>query len=282
MNKTATIFDIQRGSFSDGPGIRTTVFFKGCNLRCAWCHNPESQEKRTQMLFYRERCVGCGRCIEECPNHLESCDFCGKCEIVCEKEARKICGKSYTVDEILNECMKDQMFYEPSGGGVTFSGGECMLYIDFLEELIRKCKENGLHTAIDTAGCVPYSYFERILPYTDLFLYDIKCFDSKKHQMYTGVGNELIFENLKHLLKAGANVIVRIPVISGVNDSVEEMKQIKELLDSYGKVQGVELLPYHKMGEVKYEALSLDMQKWETPSKDKLRELKHVFKEEDR
>ena len=156
------IFDISRASLVDGPGIRTTVFFKGCNLRCAWCHNPESQSARAQMLVYQNKCTGCGKCKEKCPHDLESCNLCGKCALYCPHDAREICGKEYTVDEVLKEILKDKTFYDNSGGGVTFSGGECMLQIDFLEELLKACKQNGIHTAVDTAGHVPFDYFERI------------------------------------------------------------------------------------------------------------------------
>ena len=199
-NTTANIFDIQRNSFVDGPGIRTTVFFKGCNLHCTWCHNPESQSAKPEMMFYKNKCTGCGKCREKCPNALEKCELCGKCTIYCPHDAREICGKEYTVDEVLKEILKDKTFYDNSGGGVTFSGGECMLQIDFLEEILKECKKNGIHTAVDTAGHVPFEFFERIIPYTDLFLYDVKCFDSDKHRQYTGVENQLILKNLKRLL----------------------------------------------------------------------------------
>ena len=147
----ATIFDIQRGSYVDGPGIRTTVFFKGCNLQCKWCHNPESQSKNKQILFYKEKCTGCGKCKSVCPYALEKCDFCGKCALYCPNDAREICGKEYTVEEVLSEILKDKDYYNATGG-VTFSGGECMLQIDFLKAILKKCKENGIHTAVDTAG----------------------------------------------------------------------------------------------------------------------------------
>ena len=165
---TATIFDIARASYVDGPGIRTTVFFKGCNLRCAWCHNPESQSAKREMLFYKNKCTGCGKCKEKCPNLLEKCEFCGKCVLFCPHDAREICGGEYTVDEVMHQVLKDVTLYEGSGGGVTLSGGECMLQIDFLLELLKACKEKGVHTAVDTAGHVPYEYFERILPFADL------------------------------------------------------------------------------------------------------------------
>ena len=270
---TATIFDIQRASFVDGPGIRTTVFFKGCNLRCAWCHNPESQSSKKEMLFYKNRCTGCGKCREKCPNGFEKCDFCGKCALFCPHDAREICGREYTVDEVLHEILKDRLIYENSGGGVTFSGGECMLHINFLEEILRKCKEQGIHTAVDTAGHLPLEYFERIIPYTDLFLYDVKISDTEKHKQYVGVGNELILSNLSRLLSHGSRVIVRTPVIVGVNDSEEEIRAIKAIAKG---AEGHELLPYHAMGEHKYAALGKEARHFEAPQKEKMEMLKKL------
>ena len=269
-NTTANIFDIQRNSFVDGPGIRTTVFFKGCNLHCSWCHNPESQSAKPQMMFYKNKCGNCGKCKEKCPNSLESCELCGKCTIYCPHDAREICGKEYTVDEVLKKILKDKTFYETSGGGVTFSGGECMLQIDFLEEILKECKKHGIHTAVDTAGHVPFESFERIMPYTDLFLYDVKCYDTEKHKKYTGVGNELISENLGRLLSEGKAVWVRIPVIPTVNDSIEEMTAIRKMLDSYGFPQKVELLPYHAMGEHKYAAINRKPLSFSVPDNEKI------------
>ena len=273
----ATIFDIERNSYVDGPGIRTTVFFKGCNLRCAWCHNPESQIAKPQMMFYKNKCTGCGKCREKCPNSMEKCDLCGRCSLFCPQDARDICGKEYTVDEVLKEVLKDKAFYETSGGGVTFSGGECMLQIEFLTKILKACKENGIHTAVDTAGHVPYERFEQILPYTDLFLYDVKCFDSDKHRQYTGVENQLILKNLKRLLATGTPVWVRIPIIPTFNDTVEEMQKIKAFLSSCGAPEKVELLPYHAMGEHKYAALRLRVQPFPVPSEEKMKQLKNIF-----
>jgi len=271
-----TIFDIERNSFVDGPGIRTTVFFKGCNLKCAWCHNPESQSPKSQMMFYRDKCIGCGKCSEVCPTK-ENCTLCGKCTIYCPVDARRVCGKEYTADEVLSEIIKDKAFYDNSGGGVTFSGGECMLQVEFLIELLKKCKENGIHTAIDTAGHVPFESFKKVLPFTDLFLYDIKLFDSEKHQKYVGAKNDLILENYKKLIENGANVIVRIPVIEGVNDNIEEMKNIKNFFEKVGFPQKVELLPYHAMGENKYSAIGKTLEVFAVPSSDKMTELKAIF-----
>ena len=270
---TATIFDIERNSFVDGPGIRTTVFFKGCNLKCAWCHNPESQDFKPEMMYYRDKCLGCGKCREICPTP-DNCTLCGKCCIYCPVDARKVCGKGYTVDKVFAEIIKDKPYYENSGGGVTFSGGECMLQIDFLVEILKKCKENGIHTAVDTAGHIPFENFEKILPYTDLFLYDIKLFDDEKHKEYVGVSNSLILDNLKKLFKTNARVWIRIPVISGVNDSIEEIEKIKDFLLEYGKVEKVELLPYHAMGENKYGAIGKKNQKFKVPKDEKVSELR--------
>lgn len=275
----AQIFDVQRSSFVDGPGIRTTIFFKGCNLQCKWCHNPESQSFEKQMLFYADKCTHCGMCKQVCKYALKQCDLCGACELYCTQEARKICGKDYTICELMEEIIKDKAFYETSGGGVTCSGGECMLQIDFLENLLRACKENGIHTAVDTAGHVSFERFERILSYTDLFLYDVKCWDSEIHKAYTGVGNELILENLSKLQSLGAKIWIRIPVIKGINDSVREMKKIHTFLEQNGGVEKVELLPYHKLGDNKKKALGLEASdNFETLSKDELQILEEIFK----
>lgn len=263
---TAVIFDIQRNSFVDGPGIRTTVFFKGCNLKCKWCHNPESQLSTPQIMFYKDKCTGCGRCKDITEKDAE---------FVCFNNAKQICGKVYTVEKVFDIIQKDKMFYENSGGGVTFSGGECMLQIDFLCEILKNCKENNIHTAVDTAGFIPWEYFAEILPYADLFLYDIKTFNNDVHKEFVGAENELILNNLKKLLERGANVSIRIPVIPTINDSTEEMKNIKDFLTPYKP--NVELLPYHKMGEHKYNALGMHMTSFNIPSEKKMEELNKIF-----
>lgn len=261
----AIIFDVERNSFVDGPGIRTTVFFKGCNLKCAWCHNPESQSMKKEILFYKDKCTACGRCANLTVDDTE---------FFCYEGAKEICGKEYTVDDVLNEVIKDKSFYENSGGGVTFSGGECMLQIDFLCELLKKCKENGVHTAVDTAGCVPWTYFEKIMPYADMFLYDIKAMDSDLHKKYVGVDNVLILENLAKLLQRGMRLWIRIPVIGGVNDTEEEMGKIKQFFHEHGCPEKVELLPYHAMGEHKYRALGRETKTFGVPDDDKIKSLK--------
>lgn len=268
----ATIFDIQRGSFVDGPGIRTTVFFKGCNLKCKWCHNPESWMPKKQILFYKNKCTGCGKCKSVCPYHFEKCDFCGKCALFCPNDAREVCGKNYTVEEVLSEVLKDKEYYGDEGG-VTFSGGECILQIDFLEEVLKKCKENGVHTAVDTAGNVPWEYFERILPYTDLFLYDVKCLSEDLHKLGTGVSNRLILENLKKIVSHQAKIIVRVPLIPEFNGNDVEMEKIKKILKECS-IEKVELLPYHAMGEHKWTAAGLELTQYSIPSDDLLQKYK--------
>ena len=193
--------------------------------------------------------------------------------------ALSLCGEDKTVDEVFAEIRKDLHYYQASGGGVTFSGGECMLQIDFLEDLLKKCKEMGIHTAVDTAGHIPFSYFQRILPYTDLFLYDIKCFDSSVHQKYVGVTNDLILSNLKKLLQFGAQVWIRIPIITGVNDTLEEMENIRNFLIDFGKPEKIELLPYHAMGENKYPAIGRAPTVFSVPEAKKIKELYHIFTE---
>ena len=273
--KKALIFDIERGSFVDGPGIRTTVFFKGCNLRCKWCHNPESQSKNKQILFYRDKCTGCGKCKSVCPYHFEQCDFCGKCALYCPQDARKICGKEYTVEEVLSEILKDKAYYGESGG-VTFSGGECMLQIDFLKAILEKCKENGVHTAVDTAGNVPWEYFEKILPYTDLFLYDVKCISEDLHKEGTGVSNRLILENLQKLSENKAEIIVRVPVIPEFNGNDYEMQKIADYLKDL-RIKKVELLPYHAMGEHKWTAIGMEAKRFSIPRSEDMEKFKTLF-----
>jgi len=273
----AVIFDIQRNSYVDGPGIRTTVFFKGCNLRCRWCHNPESWQPEPQMLFYKKRCISCGKCLSVCPEHSESCILCGRCTLFCPQDAREICGKTYTVEEVFREVVKDRQYYQSSGGGVTCSGGECMLQAELLTELLRLCKENGIHTAVDTAGNVPWESFLSILPYTDLFLYDVKCLTEEKHIAGTGVSNRLILDNLQKLsAEFAGDICIRIPVIPGFNDMPDEMEKIAVFLQKIRQCS-VEFLPYHGLGEHKYEALDMAAEKFSVPSGEIMEKCRNIL-----
>lgn len=263
----AIIFNIQRFSIHDGPGIRTTVFFKGCTLRCLWCHNPESISFRKELELYQERCIGCGTCVKVCPKNAHSfdeagthridrelCDGCMKCADSCFAEALVAVGTDSTVESLMKSLLTDLPYYESSGGGVTFSGGECMAQTEFLAEILIACKAHHIHTAVDTAGNVPWASFEKILDYTDLFLYDLKAVDSAVHARLTGAGNERILDNLRRLCAAGKQVTIRIPLIPGMNDA--EITGMAHILKGL-PIAGVEVLPYHRLGEGKYQSLGL-------------------------
>ena len=260
--KTVTIFDIERNSYVDGPGIRTTVFFKGCNLRCAWCHNPESQSPKPQMMFYKNKCTGCGKCKEKCPNHSESCELCGKCTLYCPHDAREICGKEYTVDEAMREILKDKTFYENSGGGVTFSGGEPTASSEFLLECLSILK-GKTNRAIQTCGYCDLSVFKQILANCDYMLFDIKIVDEDMHKRYTGVSNAVILENFRTLAASGKPFVIRVPLIPTVTDTEDNTRRIARLLSENG-VKYAELLPYNKMAGSKYQLVG----KSYTPSFD--------------
>ena len=245
------IFDIKRASTVDGPGIRTAVFFKGCNLDCKWCHNPEGKSPELELALMTEKCIGCGVCKEVCKNP-DSCALCGECAENCPAEARKLYGRKYTADELYEIISADIDYYRSTGGGVTFSGGECMLYPDFVAELAEKCAKSGVSVAIDTAGNVPWSSFEAVLPHVSLFLYDVKALDPELHRRGTGADNLLILENLERLLQTGREVIIRTPVIPAYNDGTQ-LKLIKKYCSDRGLHH--ELLPYHAIGESKKRAI---------------------------
>jgi pyruvate formate lyase activating enzyme len=249
---TPLIFDIKRGSTSDGPGIRTVVFFKGCNLDCKWCHNPEGKSPQAQLAIFREKCIGCGSCDEICHGDSQGCTACGKCVEVCPADARKLYGKPYTAQELAQLICRDKAYFDATDGGVTFSGGECMLYPEFLARVAALCRREGISVAIDTAGCVPYSAFESVIKYCDLFLYDIKCLDPQMHIKGTGKDNRLILENLGRLQDAGKRLTIRVPVIPGFQDE-QELERIREF--SRERSLPVEFLPYHAFGEDKKKAL---------------------------
>lgn len=274
----ALIFDIKRGSTSDGPGLRTVVFFQGCNLNCAWCHNPEGKAARPQLAKFSQKCTGCKSCEKACDEFDLSCQkACGKCVERCPNGALKLFGKSVPVQDILQTVLADEPYYAATGGGVTFSGGECMLQIDAVKQLAAACKNRGVSVAVDTAGHLPYEYFQMLAPFVDLYLFDVKAYSPKTHEQYVGVDNGLILDNLRRLLKENRRVWVRIPVVQGVNDSVQEMQKIKAFLDECGAPEKVELLPYHALGEDKAVALGLTVQRFSAPSAETLGLLKAVF-----
>lgn len=273
----ATLFDIQKFSIHDGPGIRTTVFFKGCPLSCLWCHNPESQSPEPEMLVDPAKCVHCGGCGAVCPTP-GACTFCGSCLIACPQGAREIAGKAYTIDEVMRIVLQDEVFYKKSGGGVTLSGGEPLMQIDFAEELLRRLKAKSIHTAVDTCGAVPFSALARAAAHADLFLYDIKYMDDESHRLLTGASNRLILENLRRLAALHGHVHVRMPIIEGVNAHWEHIERTIEFLKGL-PIEQVRLLPYHDMGENKYARLKrpYEGRKMRAPSEEKMEAFRLAF-----
>jgi len=284
----APVFDIQRFSIHDGPGIRTLVFLKGCPLRCVWCCNPEGQATKPELLYSRRRCILCGSCVEACPagaislkngavetdRHL--CTCCGDCVDRCYAGARRIAGLDMTVEEVYREVEKDRVFYHTSGGGVTVSGGEPTLWPDFVRALLHRVRSRlGVSTAVETCGCAPWSHFEKIIPSVEKFFFDVKHMDTEVHRAITGAGNERILDNLVRLdaLKT-TSIVVRIPYIPGLNDQAENMVKTGAFVARLENVEYVELLPFHRLGIAKYEGLG---QNWELgqltpPSREALEE----------
>ncbi|MCT4618026.1 MAG: glycyl-radical enzyme activating protein [Marinisporobacter sp.] len=289
--KTGTIINIQKYSVHDGPGIRTTVFFKGCPLNCWWCHNPESQNFKHEIMFFKERCKGCGTCVKRCPEGCmqledkilvidqEKCTLCGNCTDFCPNGALEYVGKDVTIMELMNEIKKDEIFYEESGGGVTFSGGEPMCQAEFLKELLKECNTREIHTTIDTSGYTDWENFEKIADLVDLFLYDLKIMNDELHKKYIGVSNKSILENLKKLSSRGANIYVRMPIIKGINDDDEHIDESIKFLSNLNITQ-VNLLPFHKMGMDKYKRLEMEykLSGMEKPSDEKMMAIQEKFK----
>ena len=263
MRKEGIVFDIQRFSVHDGPGIRTLVFLKGCSLKCEWCANPESQAAAPELLFDPASCIACENCLILCTHgalhkqgerilfEKERCIGCGACAEKCYAEARVLKGQKMTVEAVVAEVLKDEAFYTDSGGGVTLSGGEPLDQPGFSECILKACKNLALHTAVETAGHVPWSGFERIIPFTDLFLFDIKHTDPDKLKEFTKGDAARILQNLKKLVMSAKQIIVRTPVIPGFNDSPEEIQTIARLVKSLG-IQELHMLPYHRYGQSKY------------------------------
>ncbi len=269
MSVTGRLFDIQRFSVHDGPGIRTTVFLKGCPLRCLWCHNPEGIGQGDQLSFLPDKCIGCGWCFGACENdahamvddkHMldrEKCQVCGKCAEKCYAAALEIVGRTATVEEVLDEVLRDKPFYETSGGGMTLSGGEPLMQVDFSAALLAAAKGEGLHTAIETCGQATWECFERIIDNVDMFMFDIKATDPVSHKQYTGVGVELILENLHKLHATGKPILLRLPTVPGLNDGREHFQRVAELAAALPGLLGVEIMPYHRLGLSKRQRFGL-------------------------
>lgn len=261
------VFNIMKYSIHDGPGIRTTVFFKGCPLSCWWCHNPESQEKKEQLMLFPNRCIGCRVCIDLCKQgaikvidgmvitNKKKCIHCGDCTKACFAEAREIAGKTMTADEVVAEILRDKDFYQQSKGGVTFSGGEPLMQSSFLIGILKEMKRLGIHTAIDTCGFASKETIKEVSQLADLFLYDLKHMDPEKHEKYTGVPNHTILENLKLLRDLNKEIIIRIPIIPDINNSEEDLMAFRDFIKTLPNIKMVNLLPYHKIGQEKYNRL---------------------------
>jgi pyruvate formate lyase activating enzyme len=270
METKGIVFDIKRFALNDGPGLRTTVFFKGCPLFCSWCHNPESRAFEPVLLFRPARCVRCLRCVEACPANAVAveaglpvtdpglCTVSGKCAEVCPSEAREIVGREYSVLEIMEEIRKDRVFYEESGGGVTFSGGEPLAQPEFLAALLRVCRDEGIHCTLDTSGFAENKVFLKTASLADLVLFDLKAIDPETHLRLTGVYNKEILENVVSLSAGRTEILIRIPLIPGLNDDERNITRTGEFVLGLPKIPGVELLPYHPVAKEKHERFSFD------------------------
>ena len=266
--KSGLVTDIQRFSLNDGPGIRTTVFLKGCNMKCSWCHNPETISHKKELMFYKNKCIGCGRCFNTCPSGVhsvvdgvhvidrEKCTLCGKCVELCYAEALVFSASEKTSDEVMFEVLQDKIYYDESNGGVTLSGGEVTCQKDFALEIIEKCKQNGIKTAIETNLLLPFEQIKDLLAAVDLVMFDIKIFDSDEHKKHTLVDNKQILENVKKLDELGVPFIVRTPLIPDVTDSIENLSAIAEYISETKNLLYYEILNFNPLGASKYESLA--------------------------
>jgi glycyl-radical enzyme activating protein len=271
MKRKSLVFDIQRASLHDGPGIRTTVFLKGCPLHCLWCHNPEAASFERQLFFYYDKCRYCGDCERVCTrsvHHVENdrhtidyahCDFCGDCIAACSQRALKIVGAEMSVDEVMREVLADSDFYEVTGGGMTLSGGEPLAHLEFSLELLKACRQAGIGTCIETSGYASLEKVKKVFPLVDVWLFDYKITGSAQHQQFTGVSNERILSNLDWVYRSEASIILRCPIIPGVNDTQAHFEGIRALDLKYPGLKMIEILPYHDMGNSKRISLGKEL-----------------------
>lgn len=268
---SGTVFNIQKFSVNDGPGIRTTVFLKGCPLNCLWCHNPESKHTRPELMYTAHKCVSCGKCVRLCPHGCHTvgdggihnfdrtaCVGCGACTAECYSEALSLAGETKSVNEVIAEVLKDKPFYDNSGGGMTLSGGEPMLQFEFTLALLKAAKDAGLHTAIETCGYAKAEEYRAILPFVDVFLFDYKETDREKHRVFTGVYPDRIRENLALLNDCGAHIVLRCPIIPTLNDREDHLIGIAETANAFPAIREINVEPYHPLGNGKSEMLGID------------------------
>ena len=284
------IFQIQRWSIHDGQGIRSTVFFKGCPLRCRWCANPESWNTTPEVLFFRDRCRACGRCIEACDRGAVTMDGdragfpsparclgCGKCSTVCPAGARKLIGSTVTARDVLTVVRRDAVFYRESGGGITFSGGEPFAQPDFLRQLATACIGAGIDTAVETSGHFDWEQVKDIFDFLDCVFVDIKHMDEDRHRALAGVGNRRILENIARLSRLESRIIARVPLMAGINDGDRNIEEMCHYLLRHTRVREVEILPYHSLGESKWAALGRAVQSFTPPDATRIDEVKKIL-----